>query len=137
MQNMPIQVFEVEVFSNGANVALGKAASQSSTYRQNPRFPATKATDGTVDVRTEFTHTDHTVEKFGWLEIDLEGTYPIDTVVIYNRWCGNSSDSDGCLCRLSHSALLLLDSNNQWVASDFIGDTCGQVSVQVNFPCTT
>lgn len=72
----------MEVFSNGENVAVGKAASQSSTYRENPRFPAAKATDGTVDVRTEFTHTDHTVEKFGWLEINLPGTYPIDTVVI-------------------------------------------------------
>ncbi|KAL3777151.1 hypothetical protein ACHAWO_006586 [Cyclotella atomus] len=134
MKNMSIQLFEVEAFLNGVNVALRKAASQSSTYGNNQRFRAAQATDGLVDYAYSFTHTGN-VDTFGWLEIDLQGTYPIDSVVIYNRWCGNTSDPSGCLCRLSHSALLLLDNNDQWVASEFIGDTCGRASVQVNFPC--
>jgi hypothetical protein len=103
----------VEVFSNGVNVARGKPASQSSSYSNNPKFQAAKATDGLVDNGHLFTHTDNRIEAFGWLNIDLQVTNPIDSVVIYNRWCRNTSDSAGCLCRLSHSALLVLDSNDQ------------------------
>jgi hypothetical protein len=123
-------MFEVRILSAGENVALNKAATQSSTLRS---FAAGNAVDGATG-STSFSHT-NPVKKFAWWEVDMQGTYAVDEVSIVNRYCRDVSDANGCLCRLSHSAVLLLDGNDNWVASEFIGDTCGQLEVTITFQC--
>ena len=124
----PIQMFEVQVISSGMNVAQGKLAFQSSTLKD--KFDASKAVDGNSN---SFSHT-----KGGlpWWEVDLGGSYPIESVHIANRWCRNSDDPRGCLCRLSHSVVSIVDESSDWVASQFLGDTCGQLEVDIEFQCS-
>lgn len=133
VSNKPLQVFEVQVLSSGTDVASDGTASQSTTYKRRNKFAASNALDGSTST---FAHTDPNVEKYGWWEVDLGGSYPVDFVFITNRWCRDTSDPFNCLCRLSHSAVLLLDDSGDWVASEFIGDTCGQFEVNVTFSCT-
>ena len=60
-----------------------------------------------------------------WLEVDLGDDYPIDKVVIKNRWCRNESDEPMCLCRLSSAEILLLDDSGLILAEKNLQDTCG------------
>ena len=122
-----LNMFEVKVLSYGENIARDKMAIQSSTLKDTT--DASKSVDGD---ETTFSHTND-VNPF-W-EVNLDGPYPIQSVVIVNRWCQNPSDENGCLCRLSHSVLSILDENGDWVASQFIGGTCGQLEVNVAFSC--
>jgi hypothetical protein len=116
----PIHVFEVEVLSDGMNVA--KSASQSSTLK---RFEASRAIDG-----KPFSFS-HTSDANAWLEIDLEGLYPINSVEIANRWCKDASDPRGCLCRLSDAKVSLIDENGNEVASQSIGDACQKANISI------
>lgn len=59
--------------------------------------------------------------------------YPINHVVISNRWCLDPNDLPGCLCRLSGIELSLIDDNNVVVATESIGNSCGLKEVTVNF----
>jgi hypothetical protein len=45
-------------------------------------------------------------------------------VKIKNRYCGNSSDLAGCLCRLTDATVSLVDSEGTVVATQSVGDTC-------------
>ena len=123
-------MFEVMVMSSGSNVAVGKSATQSSTFKR--KFPAANAIDGVASGKS-FSHTNPSVNKFGWWEVNLNGAFKIDSILIKNRYCRSVDDQPGCLCRLSHSAVVLLDSNGNWVASQFIGDTCGEYDVNIVF----
>lgn len=111
-----IHVFEREIYSSGVNVAKGKMATQSSTLNA---FIASRAVDGTP---TSFSHTDD--NSYSWWQVDLGGLFPIESIKIVNRWCGNPSDPKRCLCRLSHSVISLFDDKGQWVATEMIGDAC-------------
>lgn len=126
---LQIQIFEVEVFSLGTNVGAGKTATQSTTYKGVTNFAARKAVDGDD---TTFSHTAHG-DKAAWWEVDLGGMFPIESVKILNRWCGNSSDPYRCLCRLSHAAFVLYDDQNKWVYATLIGNMCGEHVYQNNF----
>ena len=116
---MPIQMFELEVYSDGVNAALGKTARQSSNLK--PKFGAPKAVDGN---KNTFSHTK--MDACSWFEVDLGDSMPIESVKIANRYCIDSSDPSGCLCRLSHVAVSLFDGDN-WVDTTLIGNTCGEL----------
>eukprot|EP00804_Cyclotella_cryptica_P000077 CCRYP_013734-RC/>CCRYP_013734-RC protein AED:0.05 eAED:0.05 QI:386/1/1/1/0.62/0.55/9/209/1800 len=122
----PIQVFEVEIYSSGVNIARGKTATQSSTLNS---LVASNAVDGNSGT---FSHTTNS-SPYSWWQVDLGGTFPIESIKVLNRWCGNPSDPNGCLCRLSHTVLSLFDEHGQWVATASLGDTCNKLEWTVNF----
>lgn len=122
----PIQVFEVSVMSGGSNVAQGKSATQGSTWNNDVYFSASNAVDG--DIST-LAHTAMNGDGSDWLEIDLEGSYAIDSFLISNRYCNDISDSSGCLCRLSRATVSLLTDEGEWVDTTLLGDTCGVLTV--------
>ena len=100
----PIAIFEIEVMSSGVNVAEGSTASQSSTFKNKPQFEASSAVDGDL---SSFSHTDG--DSCSWFEVDFEASVPIESVKIMNRWCGDETDTQKCLCRLSRVAVSLFD----------------------------
>ena len=129
-----IQVFEVQVMSENINVALGKTATQSSTFRSDDgKFGADNAVDG--DSGT-FIHTESTS---AWWMVDLEALFSVESISILNRWCKDSTDPHGCLCRLSNASVSLLDGNNDTVAAFSTTDTCGTSEIVHSFitPCLT
>jgi hypothetical protein len=127
LYGQPIQMFELQVLSFGVNVARGKTTSQSSTLKNS--FVSSRAVDGNS---LTFSHTD---DSSPWWEVNLGGNHPVESIVITNRWCRDTDDSLGCLCRLSHSVVSIVDQNGGWVASEIIGDTCGKLEVNIAFPC--
>lgn len=120
----PIQMFEFEVISNSINVALGKTATQSADFKGNTRFSASRAVDGNANT---FSHTRS--DNCAWWTVDLGGTYTINSIKILNRYCIDPTDPSGCLCRLSHAVVSLLDENGQWVDTKVLGDTCGELEL--------
>jgi hypothetical protein len=123
-----IHVFELKVLSEGNDVAAGKSASQSSTLNNKSKFSASRAVDGNYGT---FSNTN---DNKAWLEIDLGGLYPIDTVVIANRYCGsNPSDPKKCLCRLSNAKLSLINDKGVVVTTKSIGDACGKMNISLEF----
>lgn len=128
-----IHVFEVQVYSSGNNVASGKVASQSSTFKNKTEFGAQKAVDGN---RVTFSHT--AVDDYvPWWEVDLGEMYIIDSVKILNRWCGKLDDPSNCLGRLSHAAILLFTNQRQWVSTTFLGQMRGVSEFEHKFTKTT
>jgi hypothetical protein len=119
-------MFEVQVFSSGVNVAQGKNARQSSTLNI---FEANRAVDGR---NLSFSHTNDQGD-FPWWEVDLDGSYPVESVKILNRWCGDESDRNSCLCRLSHSVITLFD-EQEWVLTKSVDDSCKVLEWIFNFP---
>jgi hypothetical protein len=124
-----IQLFELEVYSNGANVAVSGFATQSSTFNSNTKFAASKAIDGD---NATFSHT-AAADTDAFLEVNLNGVYDVDSVLMRNRWCQATSDPIGCLCRLSSATLTLLDENYSVIATRVIGNTCNQLVVEEVF----
>ncbi len=122
-----INLFEVQVYSAGINVATKKSSSQSSTLNS---YGASLAVDGK---NTTFSHTN--VAASGgpvWWKVDLGDEFHVESVTILNRWCGSSSDPSGCLCRLSFATLFLIDSKGAVVATQSFGDTCGKKQVSLD-----
>lgn len=78
---------EVEVYSNGQNVALkGKATQQNTAHGGN----AKRAIDGNKSGKYEDggqTHTSEASEN-PWWEVDLGSDFPIESILIYNRTDG-------------------------------------------------
>ena len=124
----PIQVFEVFVVSEGSNVAVGKSATQGSTWNDKPWMAASSAIDGN---NSTFSHTG--MNGCDWLEINLGGSYPISSISFLNRYCKDTSDPHGCLCRLSHATVSLLTDAGEWVDGTWLGDTCGALEVSHGF----
>lgn len=124
----PIQVFEVSVMSGGSNVAQGKSATQGSTWNDKPWMAASSAIDGN---NSTFSHTG--MNGCDWLEINLGGSYPISSISFLNRYCKDTSDPHGCLCRLSHATVSLLTDAGEWVDGTWLGDTCGALEVSHGF----
>ena len=103
---------EVEVMSEGKNIAPGGQASQSSTGYGGE---ASRAIDGNTNGDYSAggqTHTNENQENTWW-ELDLKGAYPIDAIRIWNRTDGNG----GYISRLDHFTLTLLDSERKEIAS--------------------
>jgi hypothetical protein len=94
---------EVEVMSDGVNIARKGKASQSSV--SNGGEPS-RAIDGNRSGEYGSGSQTHTQEGTinPWWELDLGGEFPIDTVVVYNRTDGNLGG------RLSNHTIKVLDS---------------------------
>lgn len=97
-----LTVSEVEVMSNGRNIALQGKAKQSSDYSGGNR--AAKALDG--DRSGSFGGCACTKSGTGeWWELDLGIVQPIDSVTVWNR-------NDCCPERLDNVTILILDAKH-------------------------
>ncbi len=79
---------EVEIFSDGRNVApLGKATQKNTAYDGS----AERASDGNKSGRYEDEGQTHTEEGTAnpWWEVDLGTLYPIDAITVWNRTDGD------------------------------------------------
>ena len=64
------------------NIALGKTATQSSYYNNDPSaYPAGNAVNGKLD---DFSHTLSETTNQWWM-VDLEKPYDVTTIELYNR----------------------------------------------------
>jgi hypothetical protein len=106
--------------SANTDVASGKMATQSTTFKNNSKFLADNAVDG---LTSTFSHTDLADILATW-EVDLGQEFPITSISVLNRWCVDMNDGPGCLCRLSGATVDLLDASNNVVASSSFGNTC-------------
>jgi putative heme-binding domain-containing protein len=95
---------EVEVLSDGKNVALKKAAKQVNTAHGGAAGRAVDgSTNGEYNAGTS-THTEEGTDD-AWWEVDLGNEYPIETVRVFNR-------TDGSLgSRLQNFTLKVLDAD--------------------------
>jgi len=95
---------EVQVFANGANVALNGSATQSTTTLD---AVASRAIDGDTNPAFESGTQTHTQEdsKNPWWEVDLKSSQPVSSVVVWNR--------QGYEDRLENFTLTVLDANRQ------------------------
>ncbi|HSH95003.1 MAG TPA: DUF1553 domain-containing protein [Roseimicrobium sp.] len=84
-----LSLAEVQVFSNGKNVARGGKASQSSTdYDGAAALAIDGNTDGNYFNAKSTTHTK--TEENPWWELDLGSELPLDHVVVWNRTDGGT-----------------------------------------------
>ncbi len=99
-----LNIAEVEVFSDGRNVARDGKASQSSTEYD---APASRAIDGKTDGSFSSRTITHTRENTAnpWWEVDLGREYPLENIVVWNR----ASDGEGITKRLDQFTLVVLD----------------------------
>ncbi|HXD88551.1 MAG TPA: HEAT repeat domain-containing protein, partial [Urbifossiella sp.] len=99
---------EVEVMSDGKNIALKKKARQANTAYGGV---ASRAVDGNTDGTYGNGGQTHTREGTdnAWWEVDLGGEFPIETVVVFNRTDGNLGS------RLNNFTLRVLDGDRQEV----------------------
>jgi glucose/arabinose dehydrogenase/azurin len=94
---------EVQVFSDGKNIAPQGSAKQSSTVNGGV---AARAIDGRTDGAYGAGTSTHTLENQNnpWWELDLGGEQPIDSIVVWNRTDGDLGK------RLEGFTLTVLDS---------------------------
>jgi hypothetical protein len=122
----PIQMFKRLAFSDaGKEVATKEVATQSSLLYNNPKYAASKATDG---------------DEMSFSHVNLSQDYSIRSICIKNRWCKDKDDAPGCLCGLSNAKLSLLDGKVSLVKLIDTGDdTCGKLELEYGFsyPCDT
>ncbi|WP_165073174.1 PVC-type heme-binding CxxCH protein [Paludisphaera rhizosphaerae] len=99
---------EVEVMSDGRNIALGCKASQKNTANDGV---ASRAVDGQTSGLYSMSSQTHTQENTDspWWEVDLGDEYPIEAIVIHNRRDGNLGR------RLQGYELSILDGSRQVV----------------------
>jgi len=99
---------EVEVYSDGKNVALQGKASQSSTAHTGA---AARGIDGNKSGTYGDGGQTHTKEgePNPWWQVDLGKEFPIESIVIYNRTDGNLGS------RLNNYTLKILDGNKNAV----------------------
>jgi hypothetical protein len=69
----------------------------------------------------------HTNDSSPMWGVDLGSLISVKSVRIANRYCGNPSDPNGCLCRLSHTVVSLFDDQGNFVAMTNTGDTCDKL----------
>lgn len=117
--NRILSLAEVEVFSNGKNIALTGEASQSSTDFGGE---AIKAIDGNSD-GNYFQSNSVTHSKADstdpWWEVDLKGQLPIERIVVWNRTDGGA----GIMDRLKGAVVKVLDENRAVLWEGAIADT--------------
>jgi formylglycine-generating enzyme required for sulfatase activity len=104
-----LSLAEAQVFSGGTNVALGKRATQSSTWGG---AGAERAADGRTDGAYDHGSITHTGDgRDEWWEVDLGAVYPVERMVLWNR-------TDCAGERLSGVTVTLLDEqrNPVWSA---------------------
>lgn len=106
-----LNIAEIQIFSNGVNVAKNKTVTMSSTY--SDAYPAVKLVDD-VFTGTNFAHTSG--NDAPWMEIDLNTDLSIDQIVIKNR-------VDCCQHRILGSKLQIFDTNRslKWTSDTIVG----------------
>jgi len=104
-RNGTLTLAEVEVYSDGANIARRGSAKQSATSHGGD---AARAIDGQTSPSWGDGGQTHTPENAAnpWWEVDLGAEYPIERITIYNRL-------DGLHQRLDGFALTVLDANRE------------------------
>ncbi len=111
-----LSLAEVQVFSGGRNVALGKRARQSSTGFGGT---AERAVDGSTDGIYRNNSVTHTQGGAGeWWEVDLAAVYPVERIVLWNR-------TDTVSERLAGVTATLLDDRRSVVRSEKTGNQPG------------
>jgi hypothetical protein len=108
-----IHLAEIQVFSEGKNVALEGKPSQSSTdFGGEVKYINDGITDGEYN-KQSVTHTAQ--QDNPWIEIDLGRSYPVERMVIWNRTDGGSAIAN----RLKGYQVRLLDDNRDpvWAQS--------------------
>jgi hypothetical protein len=113
-----LQLLEVLVISGRSNVATRKAAVQSSTLSN---YVAAYGVDGS---NATFFHTRNGIGE--WFQVDLSGAFSVQSVDFVNKGCLNDA---GCLCRLSHANVFLLDGSGNTVSTIQLGNTCGKATI--------
>ncbi|WP_186774843.1 DUF1553 domain-containing protein [Allorhodopirellula solitaria] len=104
-----IHLAEVQVFSDGLNIAEKATATQSSTgFGGKAQYAIDGNTDGQFSSKS-VTHT--TVENDPWLELDLGSVQPIESLALWNRTDGG----EPFLQRLAGFEISLLDENRDVV----------------------
>jgi hypothetical protein len=84
-----LNLAEVQVFSDGGNIALKGAASQSSTSADGTAALAIDGnTDGDMPKTASVSHTDGRKSN-PWWQLDLSQDMPIESIVIWNRTDGD------------------------------------------------
>lgn len=118
-----LSLAEVQVFSNGENVALRGEAKQINTGFDGPAQLAIDGnTDGDFSKARSTTHTDKSNDP--WWEVDLKTAVAIDRITIWNR-------TDGSGERLNNFRVLVLDEQREivWQQTDIAQP---QPSVSIN-----
>ncbi len=105
-----LSLAEVQIFSNGKNIATsGKASQQSTGYDGDAGLAIDGKTDGGF-VNKSVTHTGENVRK-PWWEVDLGSKQPIDSIVIWNRTDGDYQE------RLAGYNVAILDGDRHEIFS--------------------
>jgi hypothetical protein len=103
-----LSLVEVEVYSDGRNIApAGKASQTNVAYGGEAAMAIDGETSG-VFPEHPGTHTEHDVSR-PWWEVDLGATRPLDKIVVFNR-------TDCCGERLEGFTLTVLDEKRRTVA---------------------
>ena len=90
-------------YASGYNLALGKPATESSTYPYSILVAASYAVDGNTDGEFLNGSTTHTnIEQGAWWQVDLGSKKNINEIIIYNR-------IDCCANRLSNYQVSISD----------------------------
>ena len=129
----PLQLFQfVAEDPNGADLTSSKAATQSSTFKDNiNRFGPANAVDGDP---VSFIHTNSgDVDPNPVWTVELGMNSEVSLVMIENRYCGDITDAANCLGRLSNATVELLDSQDEVVGSQSFGDTMGVLDPFLDF----
>ncbi len=103
-----LHLAEVQVFSNGKNVATKGKARQSGNYRD---AVAARAIDGNTDGDYKNGSVAHSAGKgpVDFWEVELDDAYPIDKIVLWNRTDGGTDK------RLENYTVRVLDGKKQEV----------------------
>ena len=101
---------EVEVFSDGRNIApRGKASQKNTGFGGEAKRALDGNKDGSYNSGTQ-THSEENTDS-PWWEVDLGGEYPIQSIALYTR-----TDSEGAFVnRLNNFTLKVLDADRQTV----------------------
>jgi hypothetical protein len=117
------------------NLALGGIATQSSTTSWDDSGPAvaSRAIDGNTDGNFYNHSVTHTNYEKAWWQVDLQNTYKISDIVIWNR-----TDND-CGGRLSNFYVEVLDKNQNimWKQDYFTNGGYPNPNLFINLPNNT
>ncbi|MEQ9408361.1 MAG: DUF1553 domain-containing protein [Fuerstiella sp.] len=114
-QGQILSLAEVQVFSQGTNVALkGKATQHSTAFAGPPEYAIDGTTDGDYQKKS-VTHTE-TVDD-PWWEVDLGSEQAIDRLAVWNR------TDNGLHTRLNNFTIQLLSADRQPVWQQVIAES--------------
>jgi hypothetical protein len=132
-----LQLFSVQVFStsSGSSLAVGKAASQSTTLEDGT--PASEALNSIDEYSFSHTRKD---DANAWWEVDLGSIQPISAIYIGQHKCRYAPDPTYCFCHLGGANFTLLDDSGVVVASYTLGLVCAKrhlIEFDSSYQCET